>query len=444
MKKFFGILTSIFLTLLPATAFAAGGETISAGDTAFILISAALVLFMTPGLAFFYGGMVRKKNILGTIMQSFIIVALISVLWVLLGYTLSFGPDIKHIIGSLKWAGFNGVGISPNKDYAPTIPHLSFAAYQMMFAIITPALITGAFAERVRFKPFLIFITLWSLLVYSPLAHWVWGMGGWLKNLGVLDFAGGNVVHISSGVTGLVIALIIGKRSRYGKIPMIPNNIPMIILGASILWFGWFGFNAGSALQANGLAANAFMTTNTAAGMAALSWMFAEWLRSGKPTVFGAASGVVAGLVAITPAAGFVSTFNAIWIGMISGILCYFSVNLMKSKLGYDDSLDAFGIHGIGGTWGALATGLFASKSINPLGNNGLFYGNAHQLIVQLLSIAVTYVFAGLCTFILVKVISAFTPFKMSEDEQDIGMDISQHSEEAYPDNENGTVALSN
>lgn len=410
---------------------------INTGDTAFILISAALVMFMTPGLALFYGGMVRRKNVLGTMMQSFIIIALISVLWVLLGYSLSFGPDKGHIIGSLKWFGLNGVGLKPNPDYASTIPHMAFAAYQMMFAIITPALITGAFAERMRFKPFLIFITLWSILVYSPLAHWVWGNGGWLRSLGALDFAGGNVVHISSGVSGLVLALVLGKRRHYGKEPMIPHNIPMVVLGAAILWFGWFGFNAGSALSANGIAVNAFVTTNTAAAMSSLSWMFVEWIRTNKPTLFGAASGAIAGLVAITPAAGFVSPLSSIIIGLISGVLCYYTVNIMKYRLGYDDSLDAFGMHGIGGTWGAIATGLFASKTVNPAGTNGLFFGNPHQLLIQFISVVATYAFAAVTSFILIKAISLFTQIRLSEEDEELGLDLTQHGEEAYPDTNN-------
>lgn len=405
---------------------------INPGDTAFILTCAALVMFMTPGLALFYGGMVRQKNVLGTMMQSFIIIALVSVLWILLGYSLSFGPDKGHIIGSLQWLGLNNVSLKPNPDYASTIPHMAFAAYQMMFAIITPALITGAFAERMKFKPFLIFTGLWSILVYPPLAHWVWGNGGWLKAIGVLDFAGGNVVHISSGVSGLILALILGKRRNYGKEPMIPHNIPMVVLGAAILWFGWFGFNAGSALSANGLAVNAFVTTNTAAAMSALSWMFAEWIQTKKPTIFGAASGAVAGLVAITPATGFVSPLSSIVIGLVSGVLCYYTVNIMKYKLGYDDSLDAFGIHGVGGTWGAIATGLFASKAINPAGQNGMFFGNPHQVVVQLISVLVTYAFSAIMSFILIKIISLFTQIKLSEEEEEVGLDLSQHGEEAY------------
>ncbi|WP_218915150.1 ammonium transporter [Caldanaerobius polysaccharolyticus] len=412
------------------------------GDTAFVLISAALVMFMTPGVALFYGGMVRRKNVLGTMMQSFIIIALVSVIWVLLGYSLSFGPDVNHIIGSLKWWGLNGVGLKPNPNYASSIPHMAFAVYQMMFAIITPALITGAFAERMRFKPFLIFIALWSILVYSPLSHWVWGNGGWLRTLGVLDFAGGNVVHISSGVSGLVLALVLGKRLRYGQEPMIPHNLPMVVLGAAILWFGWFGFNAGSALAANELAVNAFVTTNTAAAMSSLSWMITEWMVTKKPTLFGAASGAVAGLVAITPAAGFVSPLSSIVIGLISGILCYYTVNIMKYKLGYDDSLDAFGIHGIGGTWGAIATGLFASKAINPAGANGLFFGNPHQLLVQFISVIVTYAFAAVASFIIIKAISIFTQVRLSEEEEELGLDLTQHGEEAYPYTE--SIALSN
>nr|WP_291954818.1 ammonium transporter [Mahella sp.] len=406
----------------------------NAGDTAFVLISAALVMFMTPGLALFYGGMVRRKNVLNMIMQSFIIIAIISIQWIFGGYSLVFGPDHAHIIGDLSWFGLNGVGLEPNPDYAATIPHQAFMIYQLMFAIITPALITGAFAERMRFPAFIAFTVLWSFLVYDPLAHWVWGVDGWLRNLGALDFAGGNVVHISSGVSGLVLALLLGKRQKNTSAPFLPHNMPMIVLGAGILWFGWFGFNAGSALGANGIAVNAFVTTNTSAAAAALSWVAIEWMRNGKPTVFGVVSGAVAGLVSITPAAGFVSAGSATIIGLIGGAMCYFAVSVVKTKLGYDDALDAFGIHGIGGMWGAIATGLFASKTVNPAGGNGLLFGNPAQLGIQLTSVAVTVMMAVAMTFIIAKLVAAFTPLRTSEDEEDVGMDISQHGEDAYPE----------
>ncbi|MGD0153055.1 MAG: ammonium transporter [Thermacetogeniaceae bacterium] len=405
---------------------------IDSGDTAFVLLCAALVLLMTPGLAFFYGGMVRRKNVLSTIMYSFIIIALISVQWVLFGYTLAFGPDKLHLIGNLSWLGLIGVGGAPNPDYAATIPHMAYMAFQMMFAIITAALISGSFAERFRFPAFLIFTLLWTTIVYDPLAHWVWGAGGWLHNLGVLDFAGGTVVHISSGVSGLVTALVLGKRRGYGKEPMVPHHLPFTVLGAGLLWFGWFGFNAGSALAANGLAANAFVVTNTAAAAAALSWVCTEWIHNGKPTILGAASGCVAGLVAITPASGFVTPLSAVIIGLIGGIICYFAVSVMKAKLGYDDSLDAFGVHGIGGTWGALATGLFATTAVNSAGANGLFFGNPGQLWTQLIGVISTWAFAAIVTFIILKVVSLFTKLRASDEEEAAGLDLPMHGERAY------------
>src|SRR5437879_2134495 len=325
---------------------------IDKGDTAWLLTSSALVLMLTaPGLALFYGGMVRQKNALATLMQSFIIMALISVQWVLWGYSLAFGPDKGGIIGGLEWIGLRGVGAQPYDAYSKTIPHQAFMLFQMMFAIITPALITGAFAERKKFSAFLVFTLLWATIVYDPLAHWVWGDGGWLKNLGALDFAGGTVVHISSGVSALVCAIVLGKRKGYGHQPMQPHNLPMTVMGAALLWFGWFGFNAGSALEANGLAVSAFLATNTAAASAALGWMFTEWMTRGKPTVLGAASGAVAGLVAIPPASGFVGPVSALMIGALAGVFCYSACNF-KSKLGYDDSLDVVGVHGVGGDRG--------------------------------------------------------------------------------------------
>lgn len=424
--------TAVMLGGIPLYARAADTPTVDTGDTAFILISAALVFLMTPGLAMFYGGMVRRKNVLSILMQCFMIMGLVSVQWVLFGYSLSFGPDLNHLVGGLDWVGFKGVGQLPNADYAATIPHLAFSAFQLMFAIITAALIIGAFAERMKFSVFCVFIILWTTLVYDPLAHWVWGLGGWLRELGALDFAGGTVVHISSGVSGLVAALVLGKRLGLGREPMLPHNLPITVLGAGLLWFGWFGFNAGSALAANGLAASAFVVTNTCAGTAAVSWALAEWIHHGKPTVLGVASGLVAGLVAITPAAGFVSPMSSIVMGLMVGPVCYLAVSKVKAKLGYDDSLDAFGVHGVGGTFGALATGVFASKAINPAGADGLLFGNPHLLLVQFVAVLVTWVFAAAVTFLTLKVISLFTSLRASDEEEETGLDLTQHGEEAY------------
>ena len=402
-----------------------------AGDTVFVLISAALVMLMTPGLALFYGGMARSKNALGTIMQSFIVLGVITLEWILWGYTMSFGPDHGGIIGGLDWFGLKGVGMAPSPDYGSTIPHVAFMIFQCMFAIITPALITGAFAERMKFSAFLIFTVLWATLVYNPICHWVWGVGGWMGSLGALDFAGGNVVHISSGISALAAALIMGKRLGYGTTPYIPHNLPMTITGAAILWFGWFGFNAGSALASNGLAANAFMVTHIASALGALSWMFMEWARRGTPTTLGAASGAVAGLVAITPASGFVGPVSALIIGALAGVICYGGV-LLKSRLGYDDSLDVVGIHCLGGTWGALATGLFASTAINPGAANGLFFGNPGQLGIQFISVIVTMVYAFVMTCIILKVIDLIMGLRMTEEDEIRGMDISLHNEAGY------------
>jgi len=384
-----------------------------------------------PGLALFYGGMVRQKNALGTLMHSFIILALISVQWVLWGYSLAFGPDKGGIIGGLEWVGLRGVGAAPNPTYAATVPHQAFMLFQMMFAIITPALITGAFAERKKFSAFILFVLLWATLVYDPLAHWVWGDGGWLKKMGALDFAGGTVVHISSGVSALVCALMIGKRRGYGHQPMQPHNLPMTVMGAALLWFGWFGFNAGSALEANGLAVSAFLATNTAAAAAALGWMFTEWMTRGKPTVLGAASGAVAGLVAITPASGFVGPVSALMIGALAGVFCYSACNF-KSKLGYDDSLDVVGVHGVGGTWGAIATGLWASKAVNPDGADGLFFGNPGQLWTQIVAILASYALAAVMTAVILKVVDAIVGLRVPEEDEVAGLDLSQHSETAY------------
>lgn len=403
---------------------------IDSGDTAWMLISTALVLLMTPGLALFYGGMVRRKNVLGTMMQSFMAMAIISVQWVLIGYSLAFGPDVKGFIGNLAWAGLNNVGQMPHAYYMPTVPHLAFMAFQLMFAIITPALIFGAVADRMKFKAYLLFLILWSTLIYDPLAHWVWAQDGWLGKMGALDFAGGLVVHISAGVSALVAALVMGRRRGYPDEPMPPHNLPLTILGAGLLWFGWFGFNAGSAGGANGIATVAFVSTNTATAAAVLAWLLVEWLHHGKPTALGAASGAVAGLVAITPAAGFVAPWAAILIGLAAGAVCYGAVNI-KVRLGYDDSLDAFGVHGIGGLLGALLTGVFAQKVINPLGS-GLIDGNPKQVLIQIFSIVVSLVFCGLGSFVILKVIDKLVGLRMTTAEEVDGMDISEHGENGY------------
>src|SRR3989339_437511 len=404
---------------------------VDSGDTAWVLISTALVMLMTPGLALFYGGMVRRKNVLGTIMQSFIALGVMSVLWVLYGYSLSFGPDVGHIIGNLDWVGLRGVGLEPNPDYAATIPHQAFMIFQMMFAVITPALITGAFAERFKFKTYIIFLILWSTLVYFPLAHWVWGVGGWIRNLGALDFAGGLVVHISSGVSALAAAIIVGKRRKHGVEQMAPHNLTMTLLGAALLWFGWFGFNGGSAVASGSLATSAFVVTHIATAAAALSWMFAEWSHRNKPTALGAASGAVAGLVAITPASGFVGPMPALVIGLVAGVICYIAVNV-KTKLGYDDSLDAVGVHGVGGTWGAIATGLFASTAVNTLGKNGLFFGNPSLLGIQLISILAAITYSFVITLIILKLLDLTMGLRVNEEEETVGLDLSQHGESGY------------
>jgi len=418
--------------LAPDVAAAPAPPKIDSGDTAWVLVSTALVLLMTaPGVALFYGGMVRSKNALSTFLQSFIILCLISIQWVLWGYSLAFGPDVGGIVGSFEWFGLNGVGGEPNADYAPTIPHHAFMLFQMMFAVITPALITGAFAERVKFSSFILFTLLWATFIYDPLAHWVWGVGGWLRNLGALDFAGGTVVHISSGVAGLACALVVKRRMGHGKEQMSPHNLPMTLLGASLLWFGWFGFNAGSALTSGALAASTFLVTNTSTAAAALAWMTAEWMYRGKPSALGAASGAVAGLVAITPASGFVGPISSIWIGIGAGVLCYTAV-MLKPLFGYDDALDAVGVHGVGGTWGALATGLFASKAVNSAGADGLFFGNPKQLIIQAMAVLVTWVFVFVGTLIVLAVVAAITGLRVNEEEEQTGLDLSQHDEKAY------------
>ncbi|ARC29429.1 MULTISPECIES: ammonium transporter [Bacillus cereus group] len=400
------------------------------GDTVFMFITTVMVMLMTPGLALFYGGMVRSKNVLSTTMHSYSAMAIVSIQWIVIGYSLSFGSDWHGLIGNLDWFGLNGVTYAPNPDYSSTIPHNLFMMFQLMFAILTPALISGAFAERMRFSAFLIFILLWTTLVYNPVAHWVWGVGGWLRELGALDFAGGNVVHITSGVAGLVLAIFLGKRKNINGTS--PHHLPFTMLGAGLLWFGWFGFNVGSALSLNDVALTAFINTNIAAAASALTWMLSEWFFQSKPTAMGAACGVVSGLVAITPACGFVTPFSALLIGAIGGVLCFGAVFFLKTKFGYDDTLDAFGCHGIGGTWGGIATGLFATTTVNGDGANGLFYGNAALLFKQLVAIGATYAFTIIMTYAIIKAINYFLPVRVDEHEEHMGLDISMHGEKAY------------
>jgi len=403
----------------------------NAADTVFVLFSAALVMLMTPGLALFYGGMVRRKNVLGTVMQSFIILAVITVEWVLWGYSMAFGPDHGGVTGGLEWFALAGVGMNPSPDYGSSIPHGAFMIFQCMFAVLTPALITGAFAERMKFNAFLLFTLAWATLVYNPLCHWVWGVGGWIGAMGALDFAGGTVVHISSGVSAFAAALFMGRRLGYGRTAFIPHNLPMTVTGAAILWFGWFGFNAGSALACNGVAANAFVGTHVASASAALVWVIVEWVHRGKPTTLGAASGAVAGLVAITPAAGFVGPVSSLLIGGAAGGICYGGV-LLKTVIGYDDSLDVVGIHGLGGTWGALATGLFASTAVNADGANGLFFGNAGQLWIQFLSVLVTMVFAFVMTLAILKAVDLLVGTRLPQEAEEKGLDLVLHNETGY------------
>ncbi len=387
-------------------------------------------MFMTPGLALFYAGMTRSKNALGTMMQSFAAIGVITLVWIFWGYSLSFGTDINGLIGGLDFLGMAGVGMEPHESLATNLPHMVFMIFQCMFAIITPALISGAFAERMRFSAFLLFIILWCTFVYSPLCHWVWG-GGWMFKMGALDFAGGAVVHMSSASAALAAALVIGRRKGFGKRSFLPHNLPMTMIGTALLWFGWFGFNAGSALAANGLAGNAFVTTHIAAATAMLVWLFVEWKWHGKPTTLGAASGAVAGLVAITPAAGFVGIVPAVIIGIGAGLFCYIGVSL-KSRFGYDDSLDVVGIHGVGGIWGALATGLFANQAINPAGFNGLFYGNPGQLWIQFVSVVATCLFSFIVSYVLLKIVNVIVPLRVSDEEEEAGLDVALHSESAY------------
>jgi Amt family ammonium transporter len=401
---------------------------IDTGDTSWLLISTALVMLMTPALGFFYGGLVGKKNVLSTLTHSFFILCLISVQWVLWGYSLAFSPDTgAGLIGGLSWVALKGVGFDPNPDYAATVPHQAFMAFQMMFAVITPALITGSFAERVSFKAYVLFSLLWATLVYDPIAHWVWGTGGWLHTLGALDFAGGTVVHISSGVSALVAAILIGRRLKGSE----PHDATMTILGASLLWFGWFGFNAGSALASGGLATSAFVVTNTATAMAGLTWITVSWLHKGRPSVLGMAAGAVAGLVAITPASGFVDVSGSIIIGLGAGVFCYVAMQL-RPRLKVDDALDVWAVHGVGGTWGAIATGLFATVAINSAGANGLFFGNPEQLLKQAIAVAATWVYAAVATFVIIKIIDVTIGMRVKGDEESLGLDRSQHGEIAY------------
>lgn len=427
-SRFFLILILLFC---PLSAFAQPDAKIDSGDTAFVLLSAALVMLMTPGLALFYGGMVRRKNVLGTIMQSFVAIAIVSIQWILFGYSLSFGPDVHGIIGSLDWIGLKGVGVQPNPDYAPTVPHIAFMIYQAMFAVITPALISGAVAERMKFSAFFLFTILWTTIVYDPVAHWVWGTGGWLKNIGVMDFAGGIVVHITSGISALAAAIFIGKRKGYMHETLMPHNLPMTVLGAGLLWFGWFGFNAGSALSSGTLSSMAFVVTHISAVAATLIWVIIEWLHRGKPTMFGAATGSVAGLATITPASGFVGPMSALVIGLLAGAVCYMSLN-MKNRLGYDDSLDAFGIHGIGGILGTLATGLFAQKLINQAGSDGLLFGNYKAFVSQAIGILVAIVYSFIVTAIILKVLDWTMGLRVAVEDEVEGLDLSQHGESGY------------
>jgi len=431
IRKHKGLTACLVLLALPSVASAAAGQPLSAGDTAFVMVSASLVMLMTPGLGLFYGGLVRQKNVLGTIMQSLVVIGLVGLQWAVFGYSLAFGADHHGLLGGLNFAWLHGVGAAPNPDYAPTIPHQAFMIFQAMFAVITPALITGAFAERFKFSAFVGFMLLWATCVYDPLAHWIWGAGGWLKNLGVLDFAGGMVVHISAGVAALVAALMIGRRKTHRTGTILPHNMTMVLLGMSLLWFGWFGFNAGSALAANGVAVSAFVATNFAGAAAMLCWLLLEWGVRGKPTALGAASGAIAGLAAVTPASGFVGPMSAIVIGLVASPLCFAAIQ-MKNRFGYDDTLDAFGIHGVSGTWGTLATGLFASLAVNPGGANGLFFGNANLLKLQALGAGVTIVFAGAGTFVLLKILDVLVGIRVADHEETIGLDLTQHGEAGY------------
>lgn len=432
LNKWIILTLSIFyLFFFPLPVGAAEENVINSGDTAFLIICTGLVMLMTPGLAFFYGGMVRRKNVLSILMQILVVMGLVSIQWVIIGYTLSFGPDKAGIIGDMSWFGFSGIDLKAGAAYAPTVPQAVFILFQLMFAIITASLIAGSFVERMKFSAFVVFVLLWTTLVYNPLAHWVWG-GGFLGHLGSLDFAGGLVVHISSGVAGLIGAVVLGRRRKNNLDPIVPHNMPMTVLGAALLWFGWFGFNAGSALAADEIAGLALITTNTCAAAALLSWIVIEWLDHGKPTILGAVSGIVAGLVAITPAAGFVSPIAAIFIGLSVSPICYFAISRLKVRLGYDDSLDVFGIHGIGGIWGALATGIFASAALNPAGADGWLKGGFALMEAQVTGVLISIIYTGVMTWIILKAIAVFIPLRVSKEEEEMGLDMTMHGEEAY------------
>ncbi|WP_271629425.1 ammonium transporter [Caldicellulosiruptor sp. DIB 104C] len=399
-------------------------------DIVWVLISTALVMLMTPAVGLFYGGMVRRKNLLSTITMSALTLGIISIEWVLVGYSMAFGPDRFGLIGTLDWAGLRNVGYKPNPDYAATIPHLLFMAFQMMFAVITPALIVGAYVERIKFSSYILFTLLWALFVYNPVAHWVWAKGGWLKNLGALDFAGGTVVHITAGVSALGLSLVLRPRKDFGKVQMEPNNVPLTLLGAFLLWFGWFGFNGGSSLAANEIGVNAFVVTNVAAASAAVSWMIISWLYK-KPSAIGIATGAIVGLVAITPASGYVNALSAIVIGAVASVISFYFIRL-RERLKLDETLDVWACHGMGGTWGALATGIFASKAVNPGGNDGLIFGNFQLFVVQILSVAVVWAFSFVITFIIAKILDKTVGLAVTYEEETVGLDISQHGEEAY------------
>jgi Amt family ammonium transporter len=404
-------------------------DLLNGADMGFVIICAALVMLMVPGLALFYGGMVRSTNVLSITVQNYAALVIISIQWIFIGYTLAFGPDVHGVIGGLEWGFLKNIGIAPNADYAGTIPHLEFVVFQLMFAAITAAVISGSVAERMTFPAFLIFIILWSTLVYDPIAHWVWGTNGWLRNLGVLDFAGGHAVEINSGVSGLVAAIVIGKRK---KASTGPHHIPMAILGGGLLWFGWFGFNAGSALSMNYVAVNAFFTTNTSAAAGAIGWVICEWIMYKKPTALGIVSGAIAGLVAITQGAGYVSPMSAMFMGLVGGALSFFAIAVLKKRLGYDDALDAFGCHGVAGIWGSISTAIFASKAINPAGVDGLIYGNFDLLKAHLLSTCVTALYAAVVTFVILKLMSLVMSIRVTSKEEAEGLDLSLHGEEAY------------
>ena len=423
-------------------------DVIDSGNTAWVLAAAALVMFMTPGLGFFYAGFTRSKNVLGTIMQSYIVVGLVGIQWVVIGYSLAFGPTQGGIIGDLSFFGLKDVGLAPSDTYATTVPHEAFMIFQAMFAIITPALITGAFAERAKFSTFLVFMLLWSFLVYDPVAHWVFSAGGSLsafdypKGIDALDFAGGTAIHVNAGAAALAAAWLFGKRHGYGRDPMEPHNVTYVVLGAAILWFGWFGFNAGSAGAASGQAANAFVVTNTAAAAAALTWMGASWWFTGKASVIGAAAGAVAGLVAITPASGFVQPMEAIAIGGIAGVICYLAVRL-RARIGLDDSLDVVGVHGVGGTWGAFATGIFAYAGVSGIaGLDGLTHGEASQVLDQLVAIGVVWVYSFTVTAVILKVLDVTMGLRVSQDEEELGLDVTQHGERGYVFDEGSAVPV--